>query len=117
MLAHYRIDTLDRRVSLRRIYMLLRRLPAGTWPDTESPASWSVEAYLLALLADRVGALIYVTQRAAGAKSARQPKPVPRPAPVRRPSPAVAPGARTGSWSAAARGLLGQKGVEVNRYV
>ena len=76
MLAHYRVDVLDRRTSLRRLYVLLRRLPPGAWPDQDSPLSWSVESHLIASVFDALAMLTYVTIRAAGGK-AREPQPIP----------------------------------------
>lgn len=114
MLAHYGVDVLDRRVSLRRIHVLLQRLPAGAWPDPDSPLSWSIESHLLAALVDSVGALIYVTLKAAGSKSAKQPRPVPRPKVPPRP-PVAVPRTSGGPspWVTLARTLAGQKGSEV----
>ena len=120
MLAHYGVDVLDPRTSLRRVWVLLQRLPPGTWPQADSPLSWSNEAHLLAALIDQVAALTWVSIRAAGGK-APQPKPVPRPTPRRRPPAHVAPAARAGAsrpgrsgWAALAAELTGQDGVIVH---
>jgi hypothetical protein len=116
MLAHFGIDTLSRKVTLRRIHVLLRRLPAGTWPDPQSEMSWSLESHLLAGVLDTLGALVYVTLKANGSKSAKPPKPVQRPKPVRpRPPVNVPRNEKTGrsAWAELADALKGQKGTEV----
>jgi hypothetical protein len=77
MMAVYGVDSLDPSVSLRRIHVLARRLPAGALTRIEE-ASWSNEAHLLARLNDAVDALTWVVMRVAGSK-AQQPKPLPRP--------------------------------------
>jgi hypothetical protein len=115
MLAHYGIDTLSRKVTLRRIWVLLRRLPAGSWSDPESELSWSMESHLLASILDSLSALVYVTLKANGAKNAKQPRPVPRPKPKPRPPVAIPRNEQTGrsAWAVLADTLRGQKGTEV----
>jgi hypothetical protein len=77
--------------------------------------SWSFETHLLATVVDALAALTYVTLRAAGAKPPK-PRTIARPGRGRPASPpptapVVAPGKRTGSWSALASSLRGQRGV------
>jgi hypothetical protein len=97
MLAHYGVDVLDPAVSVRRVSVLLTRLPAGAWPDQMTAASWSIEAHLLARLVDAVGDLTWVTVAANSKRKPRRPKPLDRPwlSGVRRR--AAQPG-RTMSW-------------------
>jgi hypothetical protein len=92
MLAHYGIDVLDPAVSYRRVWTLLRRLPAGAWTDEESLAYWSIEAHLLADVVDALASIAYMLGRLGGGKP-KQPKPVPRPGPK-----PVAPARRRMSW-------------------
>lgn len=119
MLAAYRVDVLDPTVTLRRIWVLARRLPAGSWPDQHSALSWSVEAHLLAGVLDALAALTFVTIKAYGGKPPK-PKPFPRPrgrrdhesrftnreTPVRPRIP----------WTALAGELSKQPGVEVRHH-
>lgn len=80
MLAAYGVDVLDPAVSLRRVWVLLERLPPQYRRGGEQ---WSTEAELLAVLVDHVANLTWVTLKANGAKNAPRPKPVPRPKPLR----------------------------------
>jgi hypothetical protein len=75
-MAAYRIDCLDPAVTPRRVAVLLSRLPSWARGGGDP---WSPEADLLALLIDHVAALIWITQRAHGAKHVRKPSPLPRP--------------------------------------
>jgi len=85
MLAAYGVDVLDPGVSLRRVWVLLHRLP----PWARRPGEdWSTEAELLALLSDQIADLTWLVSQLGGGKSAR-PRPLPRPAPRRRPGPAA----------------------------
>jgi hypothetical protein len=129
MLAAFGVDVLDPRTSLRRVHVLLERLPPHARRGGEQ---WSTEAELLAGLTDHVAFLTFVTLRAHGAKSAKRPKPVRRPplraaAPeaVRRdanrvtrkalpPAKADAP-VKTSSWGAAIAQIAGSEGVRVRR--
>jgi hypothetical protein len=121
MLAAYGVDVLDPSVSLRRIHVLLERLPPHARRMGEQ---WSIESELLAGLVDSVQMLTWVTLRANGAKGARKPQPVPRPRdrrarPVTPPVP-DAPGGqeqrtpgKSSSWLAAAKQLAVIPGVVV----
>ena len=53
MQAAYGVDPAS--LTLRRFWVLLRRLPPGRWPVQDHPASWSVEAHLLASVVDGEG--------------------------------------------------------------
>lgn len=77
VLARYGVD--PHTCGLRRLYVLLRALPAGYWPDPHHEASWSVEAHLLAGLIDATNNTAWTV---AAANSKSRPK---RPKPVRRP--------------------------------
>jgi hypothetical protein len=118
MLQVYGVDVLDPAVSTRRVAVLLERLPPYARRFGEQ---WSTEAELLAVLADRVGELTWVTLRAHGAKNAARPRPLPRPGDRRglaaapkpagqRPAPA-APEGKTGTWADAIRTLAGAPGM------
>lgn len=107
MLATYGVDVLDPAVSLRRIHVLATRLPAGAFPQSDSPAAWSVEAHLLARLNDAVDQLTWLTARAHGGKGPR-PKPLPRPGGKR-----AAPPRSGGGWKDFASQLMAAGGKEV----
>jgi len=124
MLAAYGVDVLDPKVSLRRIHVLLQRLPPHARRGGEH---WSVESELLAGVIDHLAMLTWVTLRANGSKNATKPKPVPRPGDRRRempaalrqqqrPRPAAATSpadgpVATNSWFDAAAMMSGLKGV------
>jgi hypothetical protein len=123
MLAAYGVDVLDPAVSTRRVAVLLERLPPYARRFGEQ---WSTEAELLAVLADHLAALTWVTMRAHGAKNVPKPRPLPRPGlrdthnanrvtrdvSVRQP---LSSDANAGSWADAARQLAGMPGVQVTR--
>jgi len=117
-MAAYGVDTLDPRVSLRRVWVLLTRLP----PQYRRPGeAWSVEAELTATLIDHIAYLTWVTLKANGATGAPFPRPFPRPPRGVARRPAAAPAAarpqlpegevKTGSWSEAGQLLAGIPGV------
>ena len=115
MAAAYGVAVQDAALTPRRMWVLLNHMP----PAFRRPGEhWSVEAELLALLADHVANLTWVTLRANGAKSAQRPKPLPRP--PRRAGAAAAAVAehaaeRQGSrWAALAEALTGMDGVVVH---
>ncbi|HEX4399682.1 MAG TPA: hypothetical protein VH136_18730 [Trebonia sp.] len=124
MLAAYGVDVLDPGTSLRRVHVLLERLPPHARRGGEQ---WSTEAELMASLIDHVAVLTYVTLKANGA-NASKPKPVERPPMRRRPQPkARAPRPRrplgkeqhdgdeqTGSWADAIEAIAGSPGVRVS---
>lgn len=127
MLAAFGVDVLDPAVSLRRVHVLLERLPPHARRGGDH---WSTEAELLAGLTDHVAFLTWVTLRAHGAKAAK-PKPVKRPplrdrrAPAREanhvtrnampPAKADAGPVKTSSWGAAIAEIAGAEGVRVRR--
>ena len=86
MLEVYGVDVLDPAVSTRRVAVLLERLPPYARRFGEA---WSTEAELLAVVSDQLAQLTWVTLRAAGAKNATRPRPLPRPGgrPARPPRP------------------------------
>lgn len=115
MLEVYGVDVLDPAVSTRRVAVLLERLP----PYARRPGEhWSTEAELLAVLADELAQLTWVTLRAHGAKGATRPRPMPRPGQMRAPARPTAPNraepggpAKAGTWGDAARMLAGMPGM------
>lgn len=118
MLATYGVDVLDPNVTPRRLAVLLDRLP----PYARRPGQqWSIESELLAALIDHVANLTWVTLRAAGAKNARRPRPLPRPAEraaIRAPAQGARnsraiPASTTGTWADAIKVLAGLPGVTV----
>lgn len=118
MLAHYHLDPLDRRITLRRLHVLVRRIPAGVWSNPETAESWSIEAHLLAATVDWLAALVYVTLKAAGVKNPSKPTTIPRPGALaerqrRNPSRPTGGQTRTASWTEMIRSTAGQEGVQV----
>lgn len=118
MLAAFGVDVLDPAVSLRRVHVLLHRLPPFARRAGEQ---WSTEAELLAGLIDHVAYLTWITLRANGAKGAPRPKPFPRPSVARRDravAPSRAPAAldeprKTPSWADAIKQIAAIPGVVV----
>jgi hypothetical protein len=121
LLSAYGVDSLSPDVSLRRIWVLVNRLP----PSYRTPGEhWSTESELLALLIDHVAQLTWITLRANGAK-ANKPKPLPRP-PARsvsgpmapsappRATPAARGPAPSATWADAISKLAGLPSVEVH---
>jgi hypothetical protein len=102
MLATYGVDVLDPRVTLRRLWSLAHRLPAGSWPDQTRPMAWSVEAQLIGGLIDAVAWLTYVTVRTAGGQMTK-------PKPFRRPWETASP--RRTPWGELAAAVMAQDGV------
>lgn len=70
-------------ISPRRMNVLIRRMPAGAWPDPQHPASWSTEAHLTASVIDAVNQLTWVTVAANSKTKPKRPDPVHRPQPPR----------------------------------
>jgi hypothetical protein len=103
MLAVFGVDVLDPGVSLRRVWVLLNRLPPGSLPRV-SAASWSTDTHLLAGLLDAVNALTWVTVAQASRNRPAKPKPVPRPQGSTRTATDGQPGS---SWADLARSLAG----------
>jgi hypothetical protein len=118
MLAAYGVDVLDPAVSMRRVHVLLERLPPGARRGGEL---WSDESELLALLIDHVAELTWVTVTAWGGKKVARPKPLPRPkrrAPAARAAEAadeVRRRLRTRSWADAAEEIAKMPGMVVTR--
>jgi len=114
MLCAYGVDVLDPAVSLRRVWVLANRLPPWARAGGEE---WSAETHLLALLADHLANLTYVTLRAAGVKDARRPQAIPRPrsGAVRAAQQLPQPRSDGGGWAAVAGELAGMDGVRVIR--
>lgn len=117
MLAAYGVDVLDPTVSLRRIGVLLERLPPHA---RRGGQEWSVESELLASVIDSVAMLTWVVARLAGDKNVQKPPPVPRPREhTRMPAPAgngnSSPGpVKHARWSDAIESLMGMPGVRVH---
>lgn len=127
MLAAYGVDVLDPGVSLRRVHVLLERLPPAARVQGEH---WSTEAELLAHVLDALRDLTWITSTAYGGKSP-QPKPVQRP-PLRERVEQLAPAGhaapqisahelaaqggtvKTASWAEAGMLMAGMPGVRVN---
>jgi hypothetical protein len=124
MLEVYGVDVLDPAVSTRRVAVLLERLP----PYARRPGEhWSTEAELLAVVADQLAQLTWVTLRAAGARNVARPRPIPRPGdrtnrrgptselggPARgqAAAPETAGQGKAGTWADAIRMLAGTPGM------
>lgn len=79
MLRTFGVDILDPSVTLRRVWVLVNRLPPGAWADHEHDASWSIEAHLLASAIDALNQLTWVTVATNSKSKPKRPKPVKRP--------------------------------------
>ena len=77
LLRVYGID--PQRATLRRVHVLIGRLPIGEWHKDNGPASWSTESYLLANLIDSVNQLVWVNVAAHSKSKPKPPKPIDRP--------------------------------------
>lgn len=66
-------------VTLRRLWVLVRRLPQGSWKKDQGPASWSEEAYLLAGVIDAINQVTWVTTQVNSKRKVPFPQPVERP--------------------------------------
>ena len=77
MLARYGVD--PHTCGLRRLYVLVRCLPAGYWPDPNEDATWSVEAHLLAGVVDAVNNAAWTIAAVNSKSKPKRPKPVTRP--------------------------------------
>ena len=78
LLARYGVDTLDPSVTMRRVFVLLQRLPGEYLLD---PGDWDTDRHLLATVADAVHTLLWVTVKVNSKKGTSVPKikPLPRP--------------------------------------
>jgi hypothetical protein len=113
VLCAFGVDVLNPAVSLRRVWVLGNRLPPWARAGGEE---WSAETHMLALLADHLANLTYVTLQAAGAKGAQKPSPLPRPrsGPARAAEPPRAlPHRQPGGWGSVAAELAAQPNVRV----
>lgn len=77
LLRVYGVDPQE--ATLRRVWVLLTRLPLGAWQKEQGAASWTQESYLLASVIDAVNQLAWVTVAANSKTKPKPPKPVPRP--------------------------------------
>lgn len=77
LLRVYGVDS--HRATLRRVSVLLRRLPPGAWQKEQGPASWSREAWMLADVVDAVNQLSWLTAAVNSKSKPERPKPYPRP--------------------------------------
>ena len=77
LLRVYGID--PHRATLRRVGVLARRLPPGTWHAGDGPGSWTSEAYLLANVVDAINNLTYVQVQKSSKRKIKPPKPTWRP--------------------------------------
>lgn len=90
LLRVYGVD--PHRATLRRVAVLLRRLPLGAWQKGQTGMSWTRESWLLADVLDAVNNLTWLT---AALNSKTKP---PRPKPYARPG-QVEPKPVTRSWA------------------
>jgi len=106
------VDVLDPAVSLRRVWVLANRLPPWARAGGED---WSGETHMLALVADHLAHLTYVTRALAGDRTAKKPRPLPRPRPGGERPPEAVPAAPNGHGFAGqlAAQLAGIEGVRV----
>ena len=103
LLRVYGID--PHRATLRRVRVLARRLPPGTWHKGNGPGSWTTEAYLLANVLDAINSLTYVQVQKASKRKVKPPKPTWRPGQKQK---------RKMSWSEFGAALGGTEGVRLH---
>jgi len=77
MIATYGRHPLD--YSLPQAGRLIRRLPPGMLPYTDTQMAWSTETHMLASLIEQIQWLTWVTVAANSKKKPDKPKPVKRP--------------------------------------
>ena len=97
----YGVD--PQRASLRRVWVLLQRLPQGSWIQGQGPGSWTNEAYLLANVIDALNQVVWVLVATNSKRKPKQPKPVPRPGQAKQ---------KKISWGDLGSSLTGIDGVE-----
>ena len=98
LLRVYGVD--PHRATLRRVAVLLRRLPPGTWHRDEV-SSWTRESWMLADVVDAVNTTAWMIAAVNSKTTPQRPKPYPRPnVPTQPTRPA-----NTKSWSAIAHEL------------
>jgi hypothetical protein len=96
----------DPGTDLRRIYLAVKNLPMGVWPDSTHGASWTVESYLLANVLDAIRELTWVTIKVNAGKNAH----VKRPEATYRPGKGPSLGKPKMKWSDLPA-MLGAKGA------
>lgn len=79
MMACYGVDVLAPGLSMRRLWVLLKRLPPYARIGADDTQRWSQESYLLAAVIDAVQNLTYVTTQVWSKSKVKPPKPIPRP--------------------------------------
>lgn len=77
MQAAYGLDPAD--LTLRRLWVLLHRLPPGAWNVEDSPHSWSTETWMLANIVDALNQVAWIVLATNSKKRPKRPKPFPRP--------------------------------------
>lgn len=81
LLRVYGVDS--HRATLRRVGVLLRRLPPGTWQKDEGPGSWSREAWMLADVIDAMNTTAWLIAAVNSKRQPERPKPYPRPTDIK----------------------------------
>lgn len=104
LLRVYGVD--PHRATLRRVGVLMRRLPPGSWHKDDGPGSWTPEAYLLAGVLDAINGLTWVQVQKSSKRKVKQPKPTWRPGHKKQ--------AKRMSWAEFGAALGGQEGVRVH---
>jgi hypothetical protein len=66
-------------ITLRRLWVLMQRLPAGAWKKDAGPGSWTETDYLLANVIDAVNQVSWVVAQSNSKRKVPVPKPVERP--------------------------------------
>jgi hypothetical protein len=88
-------------ITLRRLKVLLHRLPLGAWTKDRGPASWNEEAYLLANVVDAVNQVAWTIAQVNSRKRLPVPKPLSRPGQAEKKIP----------WAAFTSAMEGLEGV------
>lgn len=77
MLSTFGVDPLT--AGLPRVARLVKKLPPGAFPYSDTRAAWSMESHLLASLIEQVEWLAWLTAAVNSKKKPKKPKPFPRP--------------------------------------
>lgn len=66
-------------ITLRRVWVLMQRLPPGSWKKDAGPGSWTETDYLLANVIDAVNQVAWTVAQSNSKKKVPVPKPMERP--------------------------------------
>lgn len=77
LLRVYHLD--PHSITLRRLWVIIQRLPLGSWKKDQGAASWDEGNYLLAQAVDAINQVAWTVAQVNSKKQIPQPKPIRRP--------------------------------------